>query len=46
MPVSKSRILSRRRFLTLSAMTAASAAIAACGGGQPAQAPTTAPAPT
>ncbi len=44
--MSRTRTLSRRRFLTLSAMTAASAAIAACGGGQPAQAPTSAPAPT
>jgi len=44
--VSRTRTLSRRRFLTLSAMTAASAAIAACGGGQPAQAPTSAPAAT
>ncbi|MGB9752337.1 ABC transporter substrate-binding protein [Roseiflexus castenholzii] len=43
--MSNARKLNRRTFLRLSAVTAASAAIAACGGGgQPATAPTTAPA--
>lgn len=43
--MSNARKLNRRTFLRLSAVTAASAAIAACGGGgQPATGPTTAPA--
>ncbi|MGQ9892401.1 MAG: hypothetical protein ACUVSY_01280, partial [Roseiflexus sp.] len=41
--MSNAQKLNRRAFLRLSAVTAASAAIAACGG-QPAASPTTAPA--